>query len=133
MKNYKWSIAAWIDNGMTRGALGFGNWIYIALFAKDSIYKNAQDVIRVSINTSENNSVEHKGKKPIDLIKELLRLFTEKNDIVLDPFLGSGTTLFACEQMSRVFIGGDVNPDFCKQIIDEWQKQTGGKAEKVSI
>ena len=45
---------------------------------------------------------------------QLIRRYTKKNEIVLDPFFGSGTTLFECEKLNRKFIGFDIN----EQIID---------------
>lgn len=45
---------------------------------------------------------------------QLIRRFTKKNEIVLDPFLGSGTTLYECEKLNRKFIGFDIN----KEIIE---------------
>jgi ParB-like chromosome segregation protein Spo0J len=113
---YKWSIAAWIDNGMTRGALGFGNWIYVGLFSKqDSIYRNSQDHLKVSIGASP--ATEHPSPKPAELLMELLGLLTEHGDTVIDPFLGSGATLFAAEQSGRVCIGAEIEPAYCTEIL----------------
>lgn len=126
---YVWSLAAWIDNGMTRSAVGFGNWIYIALFGSDSVYRNTQDHIRISIKPG-NDSAEHfKGRKPFDLIAHLVETFSKRGDIVLDPFLGSGTTLEACEYSGRRCIGGEKDPDRCRAIIENWQEKTGRVAE----
>jgi ParB/RepB/Spo0J family partition protein len=129
---YVWSMSAWIANGMTRGAMGFGNWIYVALFATDSIYRNAQDFVKVNIETAHNGDTTHKGRKPEQLMVSLVETFTKKNETVIDPFLGSGTTLFVCEQLNRRCIAGEINPDFCKDIIVRWQDMTGGIAEKVA-
>jgi len=124
---YRWALSFWISNGMTRGALGFGNWIFTALFStKESIHKNAQDFYKVSISGEYG---DHKGQKPIGMIVQLIELFTKKNDIVIDPFLGSGTTLITCEQLDRVCIGGEINPEYCSQIIAKWEKTTGKEAK----
>lgn len=128
---YVWSLAAWIDNGMTRSAVGFGNWIYIALFGRDSVHRNTQDHIRVSIKP-DNDSAEHfKGRKPFDLIAHLVETFSKRGDIVIDPFLGSGTTLEACEYSGRRCIGGEKDPDRCRAIIENWQEKTGRVAEVI--
>lgn len=129
---YAWSMACWITNGMTRGALGFGNWIYTALFSKESLHRNAQDFMQVSIKTSENGETAHKGRKPSEMLVVLLGLFTKEGDTVIDPFLGSGTTLLVSEQMGRACIGGEINPDYCREIIARWQGMTGKQAARVS-
>jgi len=129
---YKWSVACWIDNGMTRGALGFGNWIYAALFSDGSLHRNAQDFVRVSIKANESDNTVHKGRKPSEFIAWLLGLFTKQGDSVIDPFLGSGTTLLVAESMGRICYGGEINPEFCAEIIARWESMTGARAEVIA-
>lgn len=115
---YRWSIAAWISNGMTRGALGFGNWIYIGVFsAAYSIHRNAQDHLRLTVDTSTTGDTQHASRKPARLMVELIELFTKTGDTVIDPFLGSGTTLFAAEATGRCCVGGELDPEHCAEII----------------
>lgn len=129
---YAWSLSCWIDNGMTRGGIGFGSWIYIAMFATESLYRGAQDMIRVSVKENVSERFKgFKGQKPPDLMVSLLGLFAKPGDTVVDPFLGSGTTLLAAEQMELSCIGGEKQPHLCKSIIEEWQDRTGMKAEKI--
>lgn len=120
---YKWSISAYITNGMTRGALGFGNWIYAAIFSKkESIYQNTQDVLRVNISPLENDGHYHKGKKPTGFMVQTLDLFTKEGDTVIDPFAGSGTTIFCCEKMGRKCIAAEISPDFVNLIIENYEQ-----------
>ena len=56
----------------------------------------------------------HKTVKPLSLFKYLINLTTKPNSIVLDPFIGSGTTAIACKELNRKFIGVETN----KQYID---------------
>ena len=128
---YKWAIACWIDNGMTRGAVGFGNWIFLSVFSKSSVYRNSQDFLRVSIKSSESEETKHKGRKPSALLLWLLETFTSENDVVVDPFLGSGTTLFVAEEMGRRCIGAEIRLDFCNEIIERWSAITGKEAIKL--
>jgi len=128
---YKWSVACWIDNGMTRGALGFGNWIYAAIFSEGSLHRNAQDFVRVSIKANESDNTVHKGRKPSEFIAWLIGLFTKQGDSVIDPFLGSGTTLLVAESMGRICYGGEINPEFCAEIIARWETMTGLRAEVI--
>ncbi len=120
---YRWSMAAHITNGMTRGALGFGNWVYIALFSDmESIHRNAQDVLKVNISTSENAGHYHKGRKPSHLMLQLVELFTLPGGAVLDPFLGSGSTLFACEKTGRICYGAEISPEYVSLILSNYGK-----------
>ena len=129
---YKWSACCWITNGMTRGGMGFGNWIYLAIFSSNSIYRTAQDLIRVSgkdlgikatIDISTTNETKHKGRKPIMLLSWLIRTFSKAGGIVIDPFLGSGTTLFAANNEGRQCYGGELVPEFCQEIICRWNQE----------
>lgn len=114
---YQWSIAAEITNGMTRGALGFGNWIYVALFSNGSLYRNAKDYLRVPAHTGDDKGGNHAARKPLRLLTELIGLFTSKGDTVIDPFLGSGTTLIAADRLERRCIGAETDPMHCAEII----------------
>jgi len=117
---YRWSMAAWITNGMTRGALGFGNWIYIALFSQaESLHRDAQDHLRIAVSPAA-VSTRHESRKPAELLVSLLGTFTAEGDTVVDPFLGSGTTLFAAEQTGRRCIGAEIEPEFCAEIITRY-------------
>ena len=54
----------------------------------------------------------HKTVKPLSLTKYLIALTTDKNSVVLDPFLGSGTTAVACKELGRTFIGIEINNEY---------------------
>lgn len=124
--SYKWSCAAWITNGMTRGALGFGNWIYIALFSKlESIHRNKQDFYKVNISNKVDDLHTHRGRKPEELLVNLIGDFTNEGDVVIDNFLGSGTTLFCCQEMNRVCYGAESDLKFCQDIIDKFYYKYG--------
>ena len=75
---------------------------------------------------------EHPTMKPVPLMALLIRNSTRKGDIVLDLFGGSGSTLIACEQMGRSCRMMELDPLYCRVIIDRWEKLTGKKAEKVA-
>ncbi len=52
----------------------------------------------------------HPTQKPLGLVKEWLRLFTDDGETVLDPYMGSGTTGVACAQTGRRFVGVEIDP-----------------------
>jgi len=56
----------------------------------------------------------HPTQKPLKIIEKLIRVSSNKNDIVLDPFLGSGTTALACQNLHRKFIGIEINQEYIK-------------------
>ena len=64
----------------------------------------------------------HPTQKPLDIIQRLIDKFSDKNDIVLDPFLGSGTTAVACLNTDRHYIGFELDPQYydiaCKRLGD---------------
>lgn len=57
-------------------------------------------------------SRDHPSQKPIGLMKRLIEDYTNKNDCVFDPFMGSGTTGVACMQLGRRFIGCEIDPKY---------------------
>ena len=56
----------------------------------------------------------HPAPFPLKLCNVAIQLTTDIDDIVLDPFLGSGTTAVACKELGRRFIGIEINPEYCK-------------------
>lgn len=78
-----------------------------------------------------NKSSMHPSTKPLDLIRRLILNSTRIYDVVFDGFLGSGTTLLACEQTKRVCIGIEIDPEYCKTIMSRFEILTGLKAEKL--
>ncbi len=68
----------------------------------------------------------HPTVKPLEVIEWLLRVGSQKEEIVLDPFLGSGTTAVAAEKLNRRWIGIEINPEYCeiaKKRIEEELRQ----------
>ena len=72
---------------------------------------------------SELQRGKHKWQQSTDQAKYILEKFTQPGDTVLDPFLGSGTTLVACKELGRVGIGFENDPE-CEEIINERLRPT---------
>lgn len=66
--------------------------------------------------------------KPVDLIARALRNSTRPTDIVLDPFLGSGSTLIAADQLGRRCRAVELDPRYVDVAVRRWQAYTGRKA-----
>ena len=73
----------------------------------------------------------HPTMKPIPLIENAIKNSSKKNEIVLDIFLGSGSTLIACEKTNRICYGMELDTKYCDVIIERWQQFTGQKATKL--
>jgi site-specific DNA-methyltransferase (adenine-specific) len=69
--------------------------------------------------------------KPIELMVKPIQNNTKESMIVLDPFLGSGSTLIACESTNRVCYGMELDPYYVDVIIKRWENYTGKKAKLV--
>lgn len=73
----------------------------------------------------------HPTQKPVGLIVDILNDFTKENEVVLDCFGGSGSTLIACEQINRKCRMVEYEPYYCDIIIARWEKLTGKEAVKI--
>lgn len=78
-------------------------------------------VVEVPISTA-GNFVEHKSAKSESVWRHLIQILSKENDVVLDPFLGSGTTLVVCRQLKRKVVGFEINPEY-KQLRGKRLKQ----------
>lgn len=74
----------------------------------------------------------HPTQKPIKLASWFLNKYSKENDIILDLFGGSGSTLIACEQLNRKCYMMELDPKYCDVIIKRWETLTGKKATKVN-
>lgn len=130
LMHYRWTIAVQTLFSGSRSPLGFGNWIPVLLFADPatSLYHEAMDHIRVAQGARDPSETSHPTPKPIRAISALLEIFTSTGDIVVDPFLGSGTTLIAADKKDRVCIGAELDPIHCGGIVARY----GKKAEPIT-
>jgi len=89
---------------------GFGknvsNWI-----GRDKVYPT--NVIHLATECGNKN---HSAAFPDDLPEWFIKLLTVEDDLVLDPFAGSGTTLFVAQRMGRRSIGIEIVPEYCEEI-----------------
>jgi DNA modification methylase len=76
-------------------------------------------------------SLGHAAAFPVGLPAFFIRAYTDPSDHVFDPFIGSGTTLIAAEQLDRVCFGTEISPAYCDVIVERWQNLTGQKAQRA--
>lgn len=66
----------------------------------------------VTSNSSAYGETEHPTEKPLSLIKHFIEIHSNKDNTILDPFMGSGTTGVACKELGRNFIGIEIEPKY---------------------
>ena len=74
--------------------------------------------------------IGHPAPFPVELPRRCMKLFSFKDDLVLDPFLGSGTTLIASYLNDRRGIGIDIDPHYCQIALNRLRKETDIDSEK---
>jgi len=75
----------------------------------------------------------HSATFPVDLPTWFIRLFTQEKDIVLDPFVGSGTTTLAAKLLNRHYIGIEIKPEYCEIAKERLRSITGDKYEQKQL
>lgn len=98
-------------------------------FGTHKFYKSKDKSILVYPKTAKNTV--HPTMKPIGLLRRLILNSTEINDTVFDGFIGSGSTLLACEQTHRKCIGVEIDEKYCAVVIKRWESLSGQKAVQL--
>jgi DNA modification methylase len=80
----------------------------------------------------ESGNRMHNAQKPVKMIENAINNSSDNGEICIDPFLGSGSTLIACEKTNRKCYGMEIDPHYCDVIIKRWENYTGLKAEKIN-
>lgn len=75
----------------------------------------------------ESGSRMHPNQKPLKVIQGIIGDFSKENSSIYDPFLGSGTTLIACERLGRKCRAVEISPAYCAVAIQRWVDVTGGE------
>ena len=93
-------------------------WEYIWTFAKGNRKLRKEFARYANRGIWEFKSIQaftkHPAEYPIGLPKRVMEVYTEQDNSVLDPFLGSGTTLVACKELKRNGIGIEINEKYCQ-------------------
>jgi DNA modification methylase len=83
-------------------------------------------LLQIPVNVKEK---EHVSEKPVTLMVRLIE--NHEGDLVLDPFLGSGTTIIAAHRTGRRCYGCEISPEYCEVILQRCEAE-GLTVEKVS-
>tara|TARA_R110002020_G_C16213943_1_gene767190 strand:+ start:66 stop:1286 length:1221 start_codon:yes stop_codon:yes gene_type:complete len=128
------SIIAWVKNQATLSnkdyKLRYEPIVYGQKggFFYGERYKN-EDVWEIT-RTLKNDL--HPTMKPIELMVKAITNSSKIKEIILDSFLGSGSTLIACEKTNRKCYGMELDENYCDVIINRWEQFTGKKAELLN-
>jgi len=80
------------------------------------------------VNTKQSN---HPCERPVSLYLWCISRYTNRGQIIFDPFLGSGTTAIAAAQLGRNFIGIEINPEYCRIAEDRLRIETILQPNKI--
>lgn len=105
-------ILGWFKFGSTRRSAfgGFNCWEPVLVYGELS-RRPWQDAINLPDAQNHSKDTNHKCPKPTALLSWLISELTERNDLVIDPTAGSGTTCKASKQLGRRWIGFEIDPD----------------------
>jgi len=135
--NYFWQIVLYCREGRVKSPIGYTKYMSCFIFKKGNpkIIRRNKDIF---IDTPgkmvepDEGYINHPTPKPKHFVKEILKMFTEENDLILDPFIGSGSTAVACLQLNRRFIGFEIEEKYCKIAVGRINKFLSSfKSDKI--
>ena len=80
--------------------------------SKKGFMRNIKSFWQIGPETA--TRIGHPAPFPVELPRRLINLYSYKDDVVLDPFMGSGTTLVAAKELGRQWVGYDISPAYCE-------------------
>lgn len=124
------------NNPVIRNYMPFFGWEFIftcqtggkgiTKIPENVLQRRMTDIWEVDQSVDSSNQSGHPGAFPVQLVADAIALYGD--NIVLDPFCGSGSTLIACEKTNRKCYGMEIDPHYCDVIIKRWETYTGKKA-----
>jgi DNA modification methylase len=80
---------------------------------------------------AKNVTEAHAPTKPTAFIRDIIESYSQPDDVILDYFMGSGTTLIACESSNRTCYGVELDPRYCDIIVKRWEAYTKRKVKRL--
>ena len=90
-------------------------------------------MVRAGDRKAELSERVHPTQKPVGLLEQMIKEFTEEGDTVLDLYGGSGSTLIACENTGRNCLMMELSKDYCKIIEDRYWDFVGKGQSKLEM
>lgn len=93
------------------------SWLYFVYDDTTGTFNNDGKIIHdfvetATIGLNEKKEGKHPTQKPLSLMRHFISILTNEGDVVLDPFMGSGTTGVACRELNRRFVGIELMPEY---------------------
>ncbi len=134
---YFWNFVLYCPNGSVSSPIGYTKYMSCMVFKKGNpkMIKRGKDIF---VDTPgrmvepDEGFINHPTPKPKTFIKDILLMFSRNGDIVLDPFIGSGSTAIACKQIGRNFIGFEIDVNYYK-LAKERLKKIEGKSKTYDL
>lgn len=92
-----------------------------------------RSVFTYPVNGANQGSKPHPSTKPEPLMRELIALFTDEGETILDPFMGSGTTLVAAKRLGRKAIGIEINKTYCDVAVERLRQGAFSFSDQESM
>jgi site-specific DNA-methyltransferase (adenine-specific) len=125
---YDWSLC-WVNMaGVGSSSWGFCCWQPILVYGKDPYLSNGlgrKPDTYIQKQNKNDRDVDHPCPKPENVMRWIIDRTTIKNETILDPFMGSGSTGIACAKLDRDFIGCEIDPyyfEIAKKQIENSQQ-----------
>ena len=131
---YQGGILVWVKNQFVIGRADYNPQHELILYGWNKHHKfyGGHNNSTVLFEDKPRVNDLHPTMKPVNLLSELIQHASQKDMIVFDPFLGSGSTLMACEQTGRICYGIELEPIYIDVIIKRWENYTGKTAKKIT-
>jgi len=126
------NVCVWYHSNLYGSGMSYGadrwksTWDVIFYAVKGSKAKHSKNISQYAYQKfkrgfdvfaiPDERPKKHKAQKPAELIKRIIDSSSEEGDLILDPFLGSGTTLKVCQDLRRSCIGIEIDDSFCELI-----------------
>ncbi len=128
--DYFWQIVLYCPEGKVKSPIGYTKYMSCFIFkkGKPKVLRWSTDIF---VDTPgkmvepDEGYIDHPTPKPKHFIKETLKMFTNEDDLILDPFIGSGSTAIACVQLNRRFIGFEIEEKYYKIALERVRKALG--------
>ena len=122
---YNFNILTWHKKSFIPASNNhhFPDTEYLIYISKSAIFNSGLDVNYGKYFILDNEkSIDHPTIKPIEIISNEIQIGSNKNNLVFDFFLGSGSTMSASHQLKRKCYGMELDPKYCQVIIDRMKK-----------
>ena len=118
------SVVVWDKGGPglgdLKGSYGDSEWAIFGMIGRRELHERQNGVWQV--NRMKGLQMQHPTQKPLEICEKGINNSTNINELILDLFLGSGSTMVASHQLKRKCYGMELDPKYCQVIIDRMKK-----------